>query len=245
MNPQPQTKSNEIYLKIEPSIKSGQLLLPETDLYRLLREARSIPIEYESLSIQGLIYIVWGKLEDGISLCERSLLLDPYSPASWINYALAMGQKGYHQKQLDILRRSIEFESPISLKLALDMALFWADIPLVINSLSLIKKLNIETKDEERALSMASLYARDENIAKDITNLARCVMEIADELKLKKCHSYLDNDMDSNYCFVYQVDDASPNELVALNNLLAQKIVDKGLAGSDAIAIFERGEHVN
>lgn len=245
MNPQAKTKSNEIYFKIIASIKAGKLLLPETDLCRLLKEARDIPLEHESLSIQGLIYIVWGKIDEGISLCEKSISLDPFSPASWINYALAIGQKGFYQKQMDILRRSIEFESPISLKITLDMALFWADIPLIINSLSLIKKLNVETKDEERALSMASLYVHDENLAKDITNLARCVMEIADELKLKKNYSYVDHDMDGNYCFVYQVDGATPNELVRLNNILAQKIVDKGLAGSDAIAIFERGEHVN
>lgn len=244
--PVPELKTNEIFHQIQPSIVSGELLLAETKLYALLREARDIPDAGESLSVQGLIYIIWGKIEQGSSLCESALVESPYSPATWANYALAVGRRFRFRQQTEILLRGMDYESPIIIRLALDQALFWSDYPMAIEASKKLDKLDLENPDKEAVSKMLSLVQDFPEDGIDLTNLATCVMDIAEIEKIPALSTVIETDVEGTHCFCFRVENISNAKLYELNDKLANLIVERGLSGVDSVAMFDRRlKHVN
>lgn len=244
MGIQPQLKTGEIYKKILASINAGDLLIPETELYQLLREARQIPLKAESLSIQGLLYIIWGKIDEGIRLNEEAINEDPYTPAIWLNYALAIGRRCKYKKQREILQRAIKYESPLSIKAALTNALQWPNAELVVLSMTLIEKLKIKITgiDYNDAMRMLIMIEDDNELAIAMSRVVECAMEVAEQNNIKYKSTYIDQFMDEDPCFICRIGEATAEEISDLNESLAISIVRNGLAGSPALAMFERGE---
>lgn len=238
--PAPELKTNEIYWQIQPSMVSGELLLPEIKLYSLLKQARDIPDAGESLSIQGLIYIVWGKIDKGSELCEAAIIESPYTPASWANYSVAVGRRSRFKQQNEILCRGMSFDLPLILKAALGQAIFWSDYPMGVDAMQRLDKLGVESPDKEAFKKMLSLIQDCPEESLHLTELARCVMDVAEEENIPPLRTHIETDFDGNHCFCFTVENVTNSKLYELNDRLAKLIVSRDLSSVGSVAMFDR-----
>lgn len=217
---------------------AGELLIPETEVASFIRQARSIPDYAQSEAILGLLFISWGKIQTGTEHCERSIEADPFAPAAWITYSQAMMGRRMYSADIDIIYRGIKYESPPVIKMALNKALMWADIPMIKRLLQIMSKLKIETPDEiaARAMLQAAKEAEDDGI----DEIASCAMTIAEREGLPLFQTQLVHDFDGNLVFCYRLQDPSSRELSRLNGLLIDLIIERGLEAKNSIAVFER-----
>ena len=245
----PQTIADSLFDKLAPSIEKGENLLDEFEVHSIIRDAKKIPSEFESLAIQGLAWLVLGNLKKGCELCESAISLNPYASALWGNYAVCVGQRKYHALQREILKRSVDIRSPALLVFDFIVASFWADYDEMARVKSIFKSLDLATltqKQQKDYINAEAIYNTLDSISekerKSLAEMANLVMEMMFEYKLKARNSDRYIAPDGTISFNYDVFDVSAGFIVQLNDELASKIVEHRLHNAESIVLFTPGD---
>lgn len=238
----PQPKSGELIDMLTPSLIAGENLLSEFEVKRIISEARKLPERYQGLSIEGLVKIVCDDLEEGYALLERALALSPSDAVSWGNFSRAVGNKAIHSKQIEILRRSLVIREPALLVESLIIGAFWADMDLLDKVVPMVRAMEIQLSDP--AMQAIAMYERMLGYgykAKQVTDVARVVMSVAERHHLPSDVSRVDDDEEGlmGFCLFVNSEDAA--YLQALNNELLDEMIEAGLETSDCVGFFEPG----
>ena len=245
----PQLITDQLFEKLSPSIESGENFLGEFEIFSIIREAKKIPIEDESCSIQGLAWIVLGDIQKGCDLCEAAISINPYESALWGNYAIAVGQKGMHALQRDILKRSVDIRNPALMTFDFIISSFWADYEEMSRVKNMFKSLgNIELSEKHKGdyMSAEAIYntlgklseLERENLSK-MANLAMDIMS-NHQLKAKNSGQYVAPD--GMLSFNYDVFSVPASFIIMLNDELANKIVEHDLYNAESIVMFTPGD---
>lgn len=236
----PEPKSNEIYNLLHPSLEAGRNLLDEAVLFRLIRDARDIAERDQSLSIEGLAWIVADKLEKGIELCEQAIRLGPSSSANWVNYAAAVGCRGKNTLQRDILYRGYkQVDNPSILRHACNVALLWADYDTLIDIMGKIDKLQIDFPELKYSRMQLNLLRENEDEAINLYRLAVLTINIAESKNIAIKASRIFPDGDGYLIYSFMVDTNDENLVFDLNNNLTKNIIREELSKFGSIAVFD------
>lgn len=237
-----QPKSGELIDLLSESLIQGKNLLSEFEVHRIIKEARKLPERYQGLSIEGLAMIVCDELEQGYELLERALALAPLDVVSWGNFSRALGNKAIYSKQVEVLKRAIDVCDPEMTKEALVVGAFWADLDLLSKAVHMAKSMNLKLTDS--AANAVSVY---ENLlgygdeARDVINVARAAMYVAEKHKILSDVSRIDSTDDGIISFSIILKTNDPAYLITLNNELIDKMVEEGLEISNCVGFFEPG----
>jgi len=236
----PEPKSNEIYKQLSPSLEAGRNLLDEDVLFKIMRDARDIPVQDQALSLEGLAWIVAGKYDKGISLCEEAIAIGPSSSANWVNYAAAVGYRGMNRLQKNILYRGIDTtDSPTILRHACNVALLWADYAALKDILKRIEKMQIVFPELERTKDMLTLLRENELEAINLSRLAELAIDVAESNNISLYASRIFPDEDGYFVYSFMIETEDENIIFDLNNILAKKIIKEGLYKLGSVAIFD------
>lgn len=245
----PELITDSLFEKLSPSLEKGENLLGEFELFGIIRDAKKIPVEDESLAIQGLAWIILGDMEKGIELSEASLALNPTQSAQWGNYAIAASQKAYHALQRDILKRSVQIRNPSLMVFDFIVASFWADYKEMQRVKSLFKSLDeIELTDKQKGDYMNAdaiyntLSRLPEHDREQLSQMADLAMEIMTNRKIRARNSGQYVAPDGLLSFSYEIFDAAADYIVDLNDDLATMIVEKKLHDAKSIVLFTPGD---
>lgn len=245
----PQLITDQLFERLSPSIEKGENLIGEFEVHSIIREAKKIPVEDESLSIQGLCWIVLGNLDKGSRLCEQAISLNPTETALWGNYAIGVGQKANHALQRDILKRSVEIRSPSLMTFDFIVSSFWADYNEMARVRRLFKGLGsveLTEKQEGDYMSAEAIYNTLDKLSEkereSLSKMANLAMEIMMNHKLKARHSGQYVAPDGMLSFNYDVFNTSPDFIVMLNDELSTKIVEHDLYDAKSIVLFTPGD---
>ncbi|KLV69669.1 MULTISPECIES: hypothetical protein [Citrobacter freundii complex] len=245
----PQLITDQLFEKLSPSIEKGENLIGEFELFSIIRDAKKIPVEDESLAIQGLAWIVFGDMPKGCDLCEAAISINPSEGALWGNYAVAVGQKGNHALQRDILKRSVVIRNPSLLVFDFIVSSFWADYSEMSRVRNLFKSLDsveLTEKQEGDYMNAETIYNTLDRFPDDernsLSRMANIAMEImiSHNLKAKNSGQYVAPD--GMLSFNYDVFNTSADFIVKLNDELATKIVEHGLYNAKSIVLFTPGD---
>lgn len=238
----PQPKSGELLDILTPSLIKGENLLSEIEVRRVIVEARKLPDRYQGLSIEGLVRIVCDDLEEGYSLLERALALAPYDAVSWGNFSRVVGNKAFHSKQLEILKRSLVVREPALLVEALIIGAFWADMELLDKVVPMVRAMEIQLSEPAtQAIAMYERMLGYGDKAKQVSAVAKVVMSVAERHHLPSDISRVDDDDEGlmGFCLFVNTDDA--DYIQALNNELLDEMIDAGLETGCCVGFFEPG----
>lgn len=238
----PQPKSGELIDLLSPSLIKGENLLSEFEIRRVIAEARKLPERYQGLSIEGLVKIVCDELDEGFELLERALKLAPYDVVSWGNFSRAVGNKAIHSKQIEILKRAVVLKDPVLLIEALIIGAFWADLDLLNKVVPMVRAMEIKLSDS--AMKAMATYERligYGDMAKEVTDVAKVVMSIAEKHGLTSDRSRVDDDENGLMAFSLIVDIDDPSYLIKLNNELIDEMLEAGLEAGNCVGYFESG----
>lgn len=244
----PKLITDQLFGRLFPSLEKGENLLGEFEVFSIIRDAKKIPVEDESLTIQGMGWIVLGDVEKGSKLCEQALSLNSSESAIWINYAVALGQKGLYTKQRDVLKRGASVLLPSLMLFDFITSSFWADYEEMKRVKSLFKSLDdIELSDKQKGDYMSAeviyetletLSASERSKLSDMAALAMLVLE-HNSVKARSCGQYVAPD--GMLSFNYDITDVSSDLIVKLNDELASKIVENDLFDAESIVLFTPG----
>ncbi|MDA5535819.1 hypothetical protein HB976_13410 [Yersinia mollaretii] len=241
----PKPKSAELIELLTPSLIEGENFLSEFEARRVIACAKQLPDRYQGICIEGLVKIICGDIEEGSSLCERSLLLAPHESVTWTNYALALANKGLHSKQIEILKRAIEvIRNPVLISDILVIATFWVDVDLLNKVAPMFAAMEIKPNDScEAALrNLDKIFNLGER-AKDVEDVAKAVMKVAEKHNLPAISSQLGDDGYGMIAFSFTVDTDDINFISTLNDELYEEMIEHGLETSNCIGYFEpKGE---
>lgn len=245
----PKLITDQLFERLFPSLEKGENLLGEFEVFSIIRDAKKIPVEDESLTIQGMGWIVLGDIEKGSELCERALSINSSESAIWINYAVALGQKGLYTKQRKVLERGASELLPSVMIFDFITSSFWADYEEMKRVKSLFKSLdNIELSDKQKGDYMGAeviyetlekLSMSERNKLSGMAALAMLVLEHND-VRARNCGQYVAPD--GMLSFNYDVTGATSDLIVKLNDELASKIVENNLFDSESIVLFTPGD---
>ncbi|QXA50748.1 hypothetical protein I6L58_06865 [Enterobacter cancerogenus] len=245
----PKLITDQLFEKLSPSIEKGENLLGEFELFSIIRDAKKIPVEDESLAIQGLAWIVFGDLKKGCDLCEAAISINPSESALWGNYAIAVGQKGNHALQRNILKRSVVIRNPSLLVFNFIVSSFWADYNEMARVVGLFQRLGtVELTEKQQGdyMSAEAIYNTlgklPGNEREDLSKMANLAMDImmGHNLSAKNSGQYVAPD--GMLSFNYDLFNVSPDFIVMLNDELATKIVEHELHNAKAIVLFTPGD---
>ncbi|TKU47852.1 hypothetical protein FDW94_07190 [Citrobacter sp. wls757] len=245
----PEPITDKLFERLFPSLEQGMNLLGEFEVFSIIRDAKKIPVEDESLTIQGMGWIVLGDIEKGSELCERALSINSSESAIWINYAVAIGQKGLYAKQREILKRGAGVLLPSLMIFDFITSSFWADYEEMYRVKDLFKSLgDIELSDKQKGDFMGAEVIYD-TLGKmptlersKLSEMASLAMQVLENncVKARNCGQYVAPD--GMLSFNYDVSRASSDLIIKLNDELASKIVENNLFDAESIVLFTPGD---
>ncbi|HDR2587273.1 hypothetical protein [Enterobacter ludwigii] len=237
-----QPKSDELIDILSPSLIEGKNLLSEFEVRRVVVEARKLPERYQGLSIEGLVNIVNDKLEDGYELMEIALALAPSDVVSWGNYSRAVGNKGLHSKQMEILRRAVSLRDPTLLTEALVLGAFWVDMELLRKVVPMIESMEIEkTTAVTSSLAHYQKLLEYSDSIDELSRVAKAVMYVAEQHRIPSNFSQVDDDGEGLVAFSLLVNTDDVQYLRSLNDELMDRIIEMELENSQCIGFFAPG----
>jgi hypothetical protein len=245
----PKLITDQLFERLFPSLEQGENLLGEFEVFSIIRDAKKIPVEDESLTIQGMGWIVLGDVEKGSELCERALSINSSESAIWINYAVALGQKCLYTKQRKILKRGADMLLPSLMMFDFITSSFWADHEEMKRVKKLFKNLgDIELSDKQKGDYMGAeviydtlekLPISERDKLSGMAALAMLILE-SNGVRARNCGQYVSPD--GMLSFNYNVAGATADLIVKLNDELASKIVENNLFDADSIVLFTPGD---
>lgn len=238
-----QPKSGELLDLLGPSLTHGKNLLSEFEIHIIIREAKKIPVYYQSLSVQGLAKLISGQIDEGIALCEESLKLAPEDSVSFCNYMVALRNKGYHVKQFEMIKNAVSSHNPRILSEVAINAAYWMDIDLLRKVIPVLEAMEIVKADMlSKSIETLDYLNENEEHAKDFKSIAKIMMEITEKHRLRLAASNAFYDMDDLNTFFVEVKTDDSVLLSKVNDELADEILAMGLENSECIGCFQVGE---
>ncbi|MCI1676642.1 MAG: hypothetical protein LKK36_06290 [Ewingella americana] len=237
-------KSNEILEKLAPSLEEGSLLLTDIQKQSLLREVRALPEAYQSLAIEGVILLLDGQHERGISSVEKSLRLCSSDSASWVNYSSTLANRSLYAKQREVLTRALELQLADVFSHAIIFGSFWADLDMIKRTVELMDKTGFHVNEDlSSSLEMMDILSNlgKEN-SSDLRKLAQIMMSISSREELSAKESRVEGDGEGVYSFSVRIDTEDARYLSKLNSEVIDKMVSEGLESSHCVAFFEVGD---
>jgi len=245
----PQPITDQLLERLAPSIREGENLLGEFEIFSIIRDAKKISAKDQSLFIQGLAWIIQDDLHQGIKLCEDALTLNPYSGSIWVTYATAVGQKKHHGLQREILKRSVQIKNPSLMIIDFIVASFWVDynemkrVKSLYKSFDAIELTEKKKNDYMKAESVYNILSQLSNEDRNqLSQMADFVMKIMFNHSITAKNSSYYVDPDGMLSFSYGVFNESPRFIVELNDELASMIVDNELHNANSIVLFTPGD---
>ncbi|CDH04431.1 conserved hypothetical protein [Xenorhabdus bovienii str. oregonense] len=244
----PQTKSLEVIQYLSASIEAGESLLDDFTLRRLLKDVEAIPELVEKLSLKGLIYILQGKVSEGMELCERSISMAPSVSPSWTNYLSLLSSGVYlsrYNEVIDLAMKNIN-SCPVLLRQIINHASFTANLDLLNHATGLVNKLRVEPLNVFETCDMQTftLLKQNETKAHRLSLLVHELMFIVESRKLKIIRSKVsvDNDGILGYHCILSTNDIG--FICSFNDELFDRIFDKNIDTTDCFAIFEGNDEI-
>ncbi|MCE0845968.1 hypothetical protein LVQ79_10470 [Buttiauxella sp. A2-C1_F] len=242
----PQLITNDLLEKLIPSIESGENKLGDFGLRVILREAKKIPDIAQSLLITGLAEIVGGNYAAAIGTHERLALIAPYNDTTWVNFAIAFGQKCQYKLARKISIESIPFADVSGLYHAFLNAGYWADLHsmIAIKNKGLFQSLEPSSLTDKqrgdimRCETILSVLESDLEESKFLSEMALLVMRIAEEHSLPPRQTSVHTDAEGMLIFSFGVAKDQAEFVWDLNHELANLIVDNHLFSANSIATF-------
>ncbi|HCM5145828.1 TPA: hypothetical protein ACK8T7_003342 [Klebsiella aerogenes] len=239
--PVAQPKTREVVAKLGPSLEAGRLLLLDLEKQKLLREARALPVKYQSLALEGLILLLDGRVESGIAAIEQSLTLCPTDPVTWGNYSSALSNIGLYSKHREVLIRALDYGFPCMADHALHFAAFWADGDILDMAISKIEKFDQAEKETNfLPLQTASiLNSFSESMKDGLRKVAEVLMYIVESESLVAKNSNLLTDGEGYVSFSVGIETEDADYLSYLNDKVVDEMIDRGLESGCSVAYFE------
>jgi len=249
----PQSKSNDLLLKIQPSVADGKCYLNDIELMGVIRDARSVPDRARGFLVEGLAWIVKGEVDKGIDACEQSILLNSSDVTTWANYSVALSRCCKYAKAKQVILRSIDENIPMMLLHAFHYASRWADIDTMSKVLPMIEAVKADQsitgriKDaiEQSAGVFNDMISMGDIAAQEMASMASVVMEIAEEEVLPMISSRIANDGDGSYAYIFSVDSLDHEHINRLDNMLFDRMIEKGIKSRHCIVFFESSAKEN
>lgn len=240
--------TNQLFDRLFPSIESGENLIGEFEVFGIIRDAKKIPEEDESLAVQGLAWLVLGDIEKGAELCEQAIDINPTESAIWINYAVALGQRGFYSKQRSVLNKSTVTLIPSLMLFDFIISSFWADYNEMNRVKDIFKSLDgieLSDKQKEDYMMAEAIYNTLDSLSEKerafLYEMANIAMEVLSKHQLKTKNSGQYVAPDGMLSFNYDVSEVSADSIVELNDELASRIVEQGLYNAQSIVLFTPG----
>ncbi|EMO6184477.1 hypothetical protein ACV772_000017 [Proteus mirabilis] len=239
----PQTKSTEILDELRESIESGEVLLDEFTLRKLLKTAESIPTPDERLSITGLIKILMGRIEEGCSLCERAIHINPTQFANWTNYNSLLSSFSMFSTLKKLIYEGINnvHLCPSLFPMIVNYTSVCLDDEILNLLIDKAEKMNIELDSVSNQYDQRAFYfiLNDSKKASRIKELAFNTLLFIENKKIKNIATKFEVDMDDIWGFNCLLRNITIEELSQLNDELFDYLYDKNIDMTDCYSILE------
>lgn len=240
--------TNQLFDRLFPSIEKGENLIGEFEVFGIIRDAKKIPEKDESLSVQGLAWIVLGDIDKGAELCEQAIEINPTESAIWINYAVALGQRGFYAEQRSVLNRSTITLSPSLLLFDFIISSFWADYKEMSRIKDMFVSLDgieLNDKQKEDYMMAEAIYNTLDSLSEkercSLSEMANIAMDVLSKHNIKTKNSGQYVAPDGMLSFNYDVFNVPVGTIIKLNDELANRIVEQGLYDAQSIVLFTPG----
>ncbi|MDI3359780.1 hypothetical protein QQF21_17250 [Lelliottia sp. V89_10] len=238
-----QPKTGELIQMLSPSLVNGENRLSEFEIHYIQRNAKHLPDLNQSLSIQGLLKIVCGEVDEGCDLCERAIALGPNEAASLINYTLALRSIGYHKKNYDAYRRATRSVEPAILRDVTNAAVFWVDLEILDEVIPVIEAMDLPFDDDiEHAAKLRGFLHELGGEGRDLQRIAKIMMGIADNGRILLDVSKLDFLEDDTLALMIKIAPEDASLLSDMNNQLVDALLSEELEMSKFIGLFVAGD---
>lgn len=239
----PQTKSTEILDELRESIEGGEVLLDEFTLRKLLKTAESIPTPDERLSITGLIKILMGRTEEGCSLCERAIRINPTQFANWTNYNSLLSSFSMFSTLKKLVYEGINnvHLCPSLFPMIVNYTSVCLDDEILNLLIDKAEKMNIELDSVSTQYDQRAFYfiLNDSKKASRIKELAFNTLLFIENKKIKNIATKFEVDMDDIWGFNCFLRNITIEELSQLNDELFDYLYDKNIDMTDCYSILE------
>ncbi|HBD0122855.1 TPA: hypothetical protein KFT87_003754 [Escherichia coli] len=239
--PVAQPKTGEVVAKLGPSLEAGRILLLDLEKQKLLREARALPIRYQSLALEGLILLLDGKVERGIEAIETSLAICPTDPVTWNNFSSALSNLGLYSKRRELLTRALDYDFPCMAEHALNFAAFWADGEILDMAIAKLEKFGQTEKETNVSALQTALVLSNlgDSMSDGLKKAADVLMYIVESESLRAKTSSLLTDGDGYASFSVGIETEDAEYLSYLNDKVVDEMIERGLETGCSVAYFE------
>ncbi|HGY5136661.1 TPA: tetratricopeptide repeat protein [Citrobacter braakii] len=239
--PVAQPKTGEVIAKLGPSLEAGRILFLDIEKQKLLRDARALPVRYQSLAIEGLILLLDGKVERGIEAIEKSLAIYPTDPVTWVNYSSALSNTGLYSKHRELLVRVLDYDFPCMADHALHFAAFWADGEMLDMAIAKLEKFGQSDKETNvLPLQTAKILSNlGDSMTDGLKKVAEVLMYIVESESLRAKNSNLLTDGEGYVSFSIGIETDDAEYLSYLNDKVVDVMIDRGLETGCSVAYFE------
>ncbi|HHR6017231.1 TPA: tetratricopeptide repeat protein [Providencia alcalifaciens] len=245
----PKSKGREILDTIAESMLSGELKLFPIQVMGIKRDIDKLANIALKLHLKGIITILQGvEIDEGISLCERAIKLDPTEPSYWNNYIVTLRNAGLHQKHNAFIEESsylINYHPKMLGYELFMLGVYSLRIELIDAAVSILEKMGISIDDaginDENEGAVMQMRNNPELIER-FRPMVDCLFDVVDRQCKGGISTTLKSDIDGSMTYVFKVY-LDMDEISALNDQLFDLLYEKDLLSSDCCIYIEpRGE---
>ncbi len=241
----PESKGNEILDTLTSSMLAGEIKLLPIDIMRAKREIDKLDDPVLRLHLKGIITILCGNnVEEGISLCERAIMLNPTDSLYWNNYVVTLRSAGLFKKHNEFIEKSISllscYPKLISYELFM-MGVFSLRVDVINDVILNLEKMNLSIddvgiNDEDRRTTM--LMLENASLINQFRPMVDCLFDVVDRQYKGSIWSFLKKDIDGTMTYVFRVG-LDCDRVADLNEQLFDLLYDKNLLTSDCCIYIE------
>lgn len=217
---------------------------------RLERDINKLTDIARRLFLSGILSVVDGEVEEGISACEQAIGLSLYDPVMWENYTIMIWRVKGTLASYQVRLRSLDYiNQPSFLFSMLLIQQQLNDFKAGLETVDLLEKTIGRTATTQLFNDSGNLTV-DEMIelnnipqadtAKDVTRLMFALAEEEHDFKVNTTFSELEADSDT-FCIEMFLSGIKLDELQNLNRQLLTKRREQGLATSEVVGLFREG----
>ncbi|MFY3771395.1 tetratricopeptide repeat protein [Providencia manganoxydans] len=241
----PESKGNEILDTLTSSMLAGEMRLLPIDVMRAKREIDKLDDPVLKLHLKGIIAILSrGDVDEGITLCERAITLNPTDSLYWNNYVVTLRSAGLFKKHNEFIEKSssklIYYPNVIGYELFM-MGVFSLRIDVINDVILNLEKMNLSIddvgiNDEDRRTAM--LMWENSSLINQFRPMVDCLFDVVDHQYKGSISSFLKKDIDGTMTYVFRVG-LNFEQVTDLNEQLFELLYDKNLLTSDCCIYIE------
>lgn len=241
----PESKGNEILDTLTSSMLAGEMKLFPIDIARTKREIDKLDDPVLRLHLKGIMTILSGNdVDEGISLCERAIMLNPTDSLYWNNYVVTLRSAGLFKKHNEFIEMSssklICHPKLIGYELFM-MGIFSLRADLINDVILNLEKMNLSIddvgiNDEDRRTAM--LMWENSSLINQFRPMVDCLFDVVDHQYKGSISSFLKKDIDGTMTYVFRAN-LNCDQVADLNEQLFELLYDKNLLTSDCCIYIE------